>query len=171
VSILHDFHIDLFLMSYYCGGIAPIDLCFLTWKCIEDGILSYERMKTPKKATIPFIDKAEAVAKKYRRQCYGDYVLPIFSHKQREEWQKRGRVKRLCIKVNSTLKKVADTIEYNGKITWYAARGTFITKLMNDGYNPASIAKFAGNSLMAIEKNYFKNTNLNDIRNDLNSRL
>lgn len=166
-----NFHIDLFLMSYYCGGIAPIDLCYLTWKCVNDGILSYERMKTPKKAEVPFIDKAKAIAIKYQNECYGEYVLPVFNHKQKEDWQKRAKVERTSMKVNATLRKVANIIKYDGKITWYAARGTFITKLINEGYNVASVAKLAGNSIISIDKNYFKVTNMEDAKTNLNTIL
>lgn len=166
-----NFHIDLFLMSFYCGGIAPIDLCYLTWHCINDGILCYERMKTPKKAEFPFIDKAQAIAIKYGDQCYGDYVLPVLTHKQKEDWQKRAKVERLGLKVNETLRKVAGIVEYDGKISWYAARGTLITKLINDGYNIATVAKYAGNSIKSIDSNYFKVTNIDEAKHDLNLRL
>jgi len=164
-------HIDLFLMSFYCGGIAPIDLCFLTWNCIENGVLSYERMKTPKKASIPFIDKAKAITHKYENKCYEDYVMPVFTHKQKDEWQKRAKVERTIRNVNLTLRKIRKMIKHDSKITWYAARGTFITKMVSDGYNVASVAKYAGNSINAIDKNYFKETNIEDVRVDLNRRL
>ena len=113
-SRLELFHIDLFLFSFYTGGMANIDVAYLTKDCIdEDGRLNYERIKFPKTARMKFNAKAQAIVDRYKDKCYGDYLLPVFSHKHKTEEQQRGRLKRLCDKVNKTLKKVKAFI--NGK--------------------------------------------------------
>ena len=43
-------HLDLFLFSYYTGGMANVDVCNLTWDCIQDDKIIYERIKFPKTA-------------------------------------------------------------------------------------------------------------------------
>ena len=81
LSKTESYCLDLFLFCFYCGGIAPIDAAYLTWACIDmkKRKITYERIKTPKKAKPPFVPRAEAIANKYRNECYADFVLPIFS--------------------------------------------------------------------------------------------
>jgi integrase len=103
------FHIDAFLFSFYAGGMASIDVCYLTWDSIIDNKIDYERIKFPKKGLVPFNSAAKEIVKKYRKQCYGNYVLPIFNHRQKTEDQERGRVKRFREKVNKTLTQLGKT--------------------------------------------------------------
>jgi integrase len=167
-SRIENFYIDLFLFSYYTGGMANIDVAYLTWDCIKDNVIQYERIKFPKEAKVPFIDKAKAIADKYKDKCYGNYVLPVFTYKHNTEAKQRGRLKRLYDKMSLTLQKVKKVIRYDGKITWYAARGTFITRMLDSGYHPTEVAQFAGNSPQTIYTNYWKNTNLQDTLKNMN---
>ena len=43
-------HLDLFLFSYYTGGMANVDVCNLTWDLIQEDCIIYERIKFPKTA-------------------------------------------------------------------------------------------------------------------------
>lgn len=60
------FWIDMFLFSFYAGGMASIDVCYLTWTCIVDDIIVYERSKFPKEAEMPFNIKAKSIVEKYK---------------------------------------------------------------------------------------------------------
>ncbi len=37
-------HLDLFLFSYYTGGMANVDVCNLTWDLVQEDRIVYERM-------------------------------------------------------------------------------------------------------------------------------
>lgn len=134
-SYKENFWIDLFLFSFYSGGMASVDVCYLTWDCIVDNVIIYERSKFPKEAEMPFNDKAKAIVEKYKDTCYQNYVLPIFTAKHKTERQKLKRIIRLRDKVNRTLKKIARILNTEKEFTWYAARGTFITKMIDEGYD------------------------------------
>jgi len=166
---LECFHIDLFLFSFYTGGMANVDVCYLSWNSIENDVIIYERTKFPKKARMPISEAAKDIIIKYKDKCYGEYVLPIFSHKHDTEKKQRCRLKKISEKVNKTLKKVASHLSIDENLTWYAARGTFITKMLNDGYHPIEVAEFAGNSPKTIYNSYWKQTNTSDIQKHLNS--
>ena len=157
-SKLEHFYIDLFLFSYYTG-MANVDVCYLTADCIIDGVLTYERTKYTKKANLALVSKARDIIEKYQDKCFGSYMLPVFSHKHITEDQKRTRMAHLAKAVNLALRKVTKVIKYKGKITWYSARGTFITKCILRNYRPDEVAEMAGNSPNTIFKNYFKNSN------------
>lgn len=162
------FWIDMFLFSFYTGGMASIDVCYLTWDCIIDDMIIYERTKFPKEAEIPFNKKAKTIVEKYKDKCYLNYVLPIFTVKHKTEYQQMKRVKRLQEKVNRTLKKVAKELKLDIEFTWYAARGTFITKMIDEGYHPIAVAKFAGNSPNTIYKHYWDQTHKDDVLQHMN---
>lgn len=158
------FYIDLFLFSYYTGGMANIDVAYLTWDCVDkEGRLCYERIKFPKKARIKLNDKAKEIINRYQEKCFGNYMLPVFSHKHNTEKKQRGRLKRLSEKVNNTLRKLQKVIKYKEKITWYSARGTFISQMIAADIHPVVVAEMAGNSPNTIYKHYFKNTNYQQI--------
>ena len=150
------FYLDLFLFSYYTGGMASVDVCFLTWDCIDkDGYLCYERVKFPKKARMKFNENAMAIVETYKEKCYGNYVLPIFNARHATEKQRRWRVRKVCKQVNLVLCKVQKLIKYKEKITWYTARGTFISMMIADGFLPIDVAGMSGNSPNTIYRHYY----------------
>jgi len=159
-----NFHIDIFLFSFYSGGISNIDLINLTKDRINDGIIEYERMKVPKDAIVPLINKAKAIIDKYEGLSYGNYVFPILTHKHQTEDQKRNRVESFSYRLNKTLETVCEIIGYPERITWYSARGSFITALIDAGCPVSLVAVQAGNSAQIIEKHYYKMTKPNEVR-------
>lgn len=165
------FYLDLFLFSFYAGGMGDMDVCYLTWNCIVDDMLIYERMKTPKKAQMVLTDKAKRIINKYKKHSYDNFVFPVFSEKHQTEQSKRSRIDYTERKVNNILERVRGMVMYKGKITWYSARGTFITKMDEAGFSALTIAEFAGNSVQAIQKHYFKNTNRDEVRRTINNLI
>lgn len=165
------FHIDLFLFSFYAGGMGNSDIVHLKKSSIKDCYIEYERCKVAKEASVPLIDKAEAIIKKYASASYSDYVFPIFTLKHQTDLQKRHRVESISLRVNKTLEKVREKLKYKDKITWYSARGTFITKMLDDGFHPIQVAGHAGNSPDVIYKHYYKPTNQDEIRARMNNNL
>lgn len=165
------FYLDLFLFSFYAGGMGDMDVCYLTKSCIVDNMLIYERMKTFKKAQMVLTDKAKSIINKYNKESYGNFVFPVFSEKHKTEKEKCSRIDYIQRKVNKVLERVRGMVMYKEKITWYSARGTFITKMDEAGFSALTIAEFAGNSVQAIQKHYFKNTNRDEIRKTINNLI
>jgi len=162
------FYIDLFLFSYYTGGMANVDVCHLTKDCIKENQIIYERRKVNKKATPFLTDKARIIINKYKDEALGDYVFPIFKIKHNTEEKKHMRVKVISMSVNKTLKKVREKLKIKDEITWYSARGTFISKMIDEGFHPMQVAQFAGNSPDMIYRHYYKNTDPKSTLESLN---
>lgn len=59
------FYLDLYLFSFYAGGMGDKDVCYLTWECLNNGMLVYERMKTRKQAKMVLTDKALPPAERF----------------------------------------------------------------------------------------------------------
>lgn len=159
------FCIDMFLFCFYCGGMAPIDAAYLTWSCIdvEKHKICYERIKYPKKARPPFLPPAQKIAEKYRNQCCGDYVLPLFPKINMTEMQIKSRMNYLCLQVNQALRRALEVLGIKEDICWYSARGTYITMMLDRKYDAGIVAEHCGNSVLTIYKNYFKNLREDDI--------
>ena len=151
-------HLDLFLFSYYTGGMANVDVCNLTWDLVQEDRIVYERIKFPKTAKPELLSKAKAIMNKYRGQSYGNYVFPVFTHKHTTTSKKTTRVKQISTRLSQTLTKACKMLRIKENITWYSARGSFISKMVDAGNNPYVVAEMAGNSPLTIYKHYYKNT-------------
>ncbi|MBF0575494.1 tyrosine-type recombinase/integrase [Dysgonomonas sp. GY617] len=167
-SILENLHLDLFLFSYYSGGMANVDVAHLKWNNIVNNQFEYERIKIAREAKMPVVDKAKAIIDKYKDKCFEDYVLPIFTQKHISEQQQHDRVERLSYKVNKTLEKVRKLLKYPTKITWYSARGTFITRMLKEGYNTSDVGAFAGNTATTIDRHYYRPIFNEETRKEIN---
>lgn len=113
-------------------------------------------------------DKARKIIDRYKDEAFGDYVFPIFGIKHNTEEKKHMRVKGTSMNVNKTLKKVREKLKIKDKITWYSARGTFISKMIDEGFHPMQVAQFAGNSPDMIYRHYYKNTDPKSMLDNLN---
>lgn len=164
------FWLDLFLFSYYAGGMPNVDVCYLNTSSLKENYIEYTRQKCDKVASPAFLPQMRAIIDKYSHLSYSDYVLPIFSHKQQTELQKRQKVERITANVNKTLRKVCMALGITDKITWYSARGTYITNMIDAGVNPHAIADQAGNSVKVIEKHYYK-ANRTEMLNQIRSAI
>lgn len=163
------FYLDLYLFSFYAGGMGDKDVCYFTWNCIVDDTIIYERIKYSKIAKMPLTDKARKILNKYKGKGFGNFVFPVFTEKHVTEKQKDLRVLYTIYKVNRVLERVRGMVMYNDKITWYSARGTFITHMIDMGIPVTVVAETAGNSPATIFKNYWKNTQKEEMRHKLNS--
>lgn len=168
-SPIEQLHLDLFLFSYYTGGMANVDVCHLTHDLIQGNQVIYERMKFPKIGKPLLIDKSKRIIEKYKGQCIDNYVFPVFTRKHTTEAKMRNRVIQISDKVSKTLTKVCEILDIKENITWYSARGTFISRMVDAGCSPAVAAEQAGNSIGVIFKHYYKYTEGETLLTKMNS--
>lgn len=164
-------YLDLFLFSFYAGGMSNIDVCFLERKSIKDDIISFERIKCDKMVKIVLVDKAKDLIEKYRKEAYMNYAFPIFKKRNMTQAQMYGRVKRVTAGVNSTLKTICDRLNIKENVTWSTARSSFISLMVNEGYHPLQIAEQVGNSPSTIYKHYYTNTDTEKVKKHMNRVL
>lgn len=165
------FYLDMFLFSFYAGGMAPVDVCHLKWQNIQNDMIVYERIKCNRLAKPLMISKANEIINKYRGKAIGDYVFPVFDERHKTEKNKDNRVNSFRASVNDVLKNLKKRLKIKEDITWYSARGTYITKMIDSGYNAMMVAEQAGNSPDVISKHYYKTTDREEIIKNLNSIL
>lgn len=164
-------YLDLFLFSFYAGGMSNIDVCFLEYKSIKDGIISFERIKCDRRVKIVLVDKAKELIEKYKSEAYMNYVFPIFKKRNMTQVQMYGRVKRVSAGVNELLRKICQEQNIEEKITWSTARSSFISLMVDAGYHPLQIAEQVGNSPNTIYKYYYMNTDREKVKLHMNALL
>ena len=104
---------------------------------------------------------------KYKGTGYENYVFPVFTHKHTTTTKKTTRVKQLSSRLSKTLTKACRMLRIKENITWYSARGSFISKMVDAGNNPYVVAEMAGNSPLTIYKHYYKNTKRDEIKKQM----
>lgn len=162
------FCLDLFLFSYYAGGMSPIDVCLLTRDRIRDGMIIYDRMKFDKQARVILIDKAIEIIERYRSEAYMNYVFPTIKRCNPTQSKLYDRVKRIGSKVNGTLRKICELSGINQRITWSSARSSYISKMIDEGFHPLQVAELAGNSPQTIYRHYYTISDKEGMRNSMN---
>ena len=164
-----EFCLDLFLFSYYTGGMANVDVCHLTYNMIQGNLVIYELIKFPKFVKPLLIEKSKQIIDKYEGQGIDNYVFPVFTKKHTTEAKMRNRVIQISNRVSKTLTKVCKILDIKENITWYSARGTFISRMVDAGCSPAVTAEQAGNSVAVIFKHYYKFTEGETLLTKMNS--
>lgn len=148
-------YLDLFLFSYYAGGMSAIDVCLLTRNQIKGDMIIYDRTKYDKQARVIIIDKAAEIIERYRSESYMNYVFPTIKRYNLTQSKLYGRVKRINEKVNETLRKICNHCGIKSRVTWGTARSSYISKMIDEGFHPLQVAELAGNSPQTIYRYYY----------------
>ena len=171
LSADEQFHLDLFLLSYYTGVISLKDLAHLTQDKINGDKLDCSAISYPHVEAITICNKARVIIDRYNGQSSGDYLLPILGKQHKTETQHEGCVKRLSAKVNAMFRKIEQMLRC-GPITWQGARLAFIARLIEEKQPSREIYAFAGSTALAVEAEYIKRPeHMKEIYRQLNKRL
>ncbi|MVM40379.1 tyrosine-type recombinase/integrase [Spirosoma sp. HMF3257] len=145
---------DLFLFSYYCGGINFVDMAALRWKNIGTDLdgkprLAYIRQKTGGKFSIRLMPVALAILERYKSdEVYpNSYVFPILNtalHKTPS--QIHNRCSKIMGQVNADLKTIGAAVNIDTPLTTYVARHSFATALKRSGVATGIISEAMGHS-------------------------
>ncbi|WP_020595918.1 site-specific integrase [Spirosoma panaciterrae] len=145
---------DLFLFSYYCGGINFVDMAALKWSNIGTDMdnkprLTYTRQKTGGKFSIRLMPQTLAILERYKPQeVYSSgYVFPILnSALHTTPTQKHNRCSKIMGQVNLDLKTIGIATGIETSLTTYVARHSFATALKRSGVATAVISEAMGHS-------------------------
>ncbi|GAA4458798.1 site-specific integrase [Nibrella saemangeumensis] len=169
---------DVFLFSFYVGGINFVDLAQLRWRNIltdENGNqrLLYIRQKTKGKFNIKLLPPAIAILSSYGKESGqdDDYIFPIL-HRNRHvtPMQIENRLCKLNRQINNDLKEIGRKKKINLPLTTYVARHSFATTLKKSGTPIAVISQLMGHDSEQTTRIYldsFENEVLDDAVNAL----
>jgi len=148
------FHIDLFLFSFYSGGMSCSDMAYLSMNNIDNDILIYEKMRVCKIVKVDLILESRIIMLAYRNRCHDHYALPILLRKHESEKQKRERIERLSLDTNKTLVKVCKEIRYKEKIKLNSSQAAYINRTLKAGIDPFYIVQSTGCSFGYLRKHF-----------------
>ena len=187
--------LSIFVLSYLCQGMSPVDLFKLRVRDIGQESINgedYYVIHTHRSKTSVAVDvyvkkdlRSMAIIDGYRMHHFGEFLLPVFNSLDEAHMkQRRGYFFSYASKV---LRKVAgeinkNIIENNVKnnrndelidldITAYSARHTFCTVLINTGCSLNDIASLMGRSVNGLQtyvKSLTKAEDIIAVRNKAN---
>ncbi len=157
---------NVFLFSYYVGGINFVDLAQLRWRNLSGEAvgtghperLSYERQKTGSKFSLRLLAPAAAIAAAYRPFTYASptsYVFPVLDvARHLTPHQIKNRLHKVLGQVNKDLKELGQQAGIATPLTTYVARHTFATTLKQAGTQTAVISQAMGHKSEAVTAVY-----------------
>ncbi|MDB5242622.1 MAG: integrase family protein, partial [Spirosoma sp.] len=154
---------NVFLFSFYVGGINFVDLAKLRWRNLtadSEGKqrLTYKRQKTGGKFSVRLLDPAFAIVEQYRPSTYNesdDYVFPILYRQQHQTpTQIHNRIHKVSAMVNADLKAVGQRAGIDTPLTTYVARHSFATSLRQAGIADAITGQMMGHKNASVTAIY-----------------
>jgi integrase len=155
---------EVFLFSFYGGGINFVDLAQLRWRDVsfdatgQPERLTYMRQKTGGKFSLKLLGPAAALLASYApltRAALESYVFPILdSTRHVSPTQIKNRLHKVLGQVNEDLKVLAEQAGITTPLTTYVARHSFATALKMSGTNTAIISQAMGHKSEAVTAVY-----------------
>jgi len=154
--------VNLFVFSYFMGGINFVDIAYLTEKNIIDNRLIYNRRKTSKLINLSIQERATTILEEYKDKNK-IYLFPIFSSYHKSEQQRLNRIHKVITKVNNVLKNLGEELGIPIKLTTYVARHSYATVLKRAGVSTSIISESLGHSSEKVTQIYLDSFENNQI--------
>ena len=138
------FCLDLFLFGFYSGGSSVAEMAALREENVHGDYLCCERTGCSGTARIPLNKYAKAILRKYRKDGFGDYLLPVFTHKHLSSEQQQGRIKRITEQTNGLMKEIARKLQLECELTLGMTRRIFIEHMLACRMPLETIAEVTG---------------------------
>ncbi|KAB7731926.1 tyrosine-type recombinase/integrase [Rudanella paleaurantiibacter] len=144
---------DVFLFSFYVGGINFVDLAQLRWHDLvtdADGNqrINYTRQKTGGKFSMKLTAPALAIIESFRALTHHSHNCYIFSILDKDIHQKPNQIKyrltKILGQVNSDLKRLGEELGIATKLTTYVARHSFASSLRRANVADNQIGQLLG---------------------------
>ncbi|RCR71272.1 site-specific integrase [Larkinella punicea] len=154
---------DVFLFSYFCGGINFVDIAALRWSNIASNLnghqrLSYIRQKTGGRFSFRLVPPALAILDCYRSgpgNSFNEYIFPILNDAlHKTPLQIHNRCNKVMGHINSGLKEIAEVVGITTLLTTYVARHSFATTLKHSGVATGIISELMGHKTEAVTQTY-----------------
>lgn len=137
-----EFARDIFMFSFYTRGMNFIDIANLRKGDIQNGVITYKRIKTGKLLHVKVERNIKRIIEKYSSNN-SDYVFPIITSRG----NKYKEINNCLSRVNEALKEVGKYVNVESKLTMYVARHSWATIAQNEAGVPVSvISKSLGHS-------------------------
>lgn len=163
---------DFWLLSFYCYGMNICDILQLKNENIQGSELYFYRKKTKqsnrgdqKPVNIAILEPAMKIIDLYRNKDNSpkSFLFPILELSDNAETI-RNKTKNFTRFINQHIKKIAEIMEINPKISTYYARHSFATIARNRGTNVEMISVMLAHSDISTTQNYLDSFNSEQTR-------
>jgi integrase len=156
---------NLFLFSYYCQGMAIVDMAFLTDKNVlvfEGGkYICYRRRKTESKQSriirIKITENIQSLMDWFRvnTKLVDNYLLPVITKEGYEGQKLYDHIRDRNRKFNKHLKTLGEALKFEGiRLSSYQARHSYAMRLKNSGIPEDVISEALGHKDLSTTKTY-----------------
>ena len=154
-----DFAKDMFVFSYYTGGMNLIDVSFLSLENIVNDRIVYTRRKTGHNFKILILEPAKKIIEKYENQRTSQYLFPILRSDTMNELQIFNRQTKVLKEINKNIKKIAEECKIKTHLTTYVARHSMASNLYKLGLELETIRQILNHDNIETTKIYIENIN------------
>ncbi|AUD04650.1 site-specific integrase [Spirosoma pollinicola] len=165
---------DVFMFSYYGGGINYVDIAQLRWGNVQGGRLQYVRQKTGGLFNLNLSAQLNVLLDYYRPLTDNgpdSYVFAILSpEKHQTPLQIANRLHKIKGQINQDLKVIGQLAGIETPLTTYVARHAFATALKQSGVSTAVISEAMGHQTESVTQTYlasFENDQIDEAFNHL----
>lgn len=169
----NEFYRDLWMLSYMANGMNLKDICRLKYKNIDSEKLMFFRSKTigtrkgnQQEILVPLTSEIGRILDKWKVPGGNDdYVLPILRPGMTSR-QELNKIQWTIKKINDTMREIALQVGISKPVNTYAARHSFATIAMRNGFNVAMISKALGHTSVQITEKYlgsFENKQMKEL--------
>lgn len=140
-----DLHLDLFLMSYYTGGMSLTTLLFLEWYDIDDKeVLDCTRFLYPVCDEMQLDHRHMDILNKYKSIGDDEFIFPMSD--DINKWIKGWGylIGGLAAGINKTIQKAVGILGLDIKVTFRSARYSYLLLCAQKGVPFPEALKFAG---------------------------
>lgn len=160
---------DVFLFSYYSGGINFADIIELKQTNIVNGRLQYSRKKTKSMFDFKLHPKASIIVDKYNSiPKTTNYIFPILLKNDLTPIQIFNRKHKILSRVNICLKHIGFLCNIQTDITTYTARHTMASNLKRAGVSMEVISEVMQHSSVKVTQHYTSRLEDNIISDAIN---
>lgn len=135
---------DFFLFSYCTRGMSFVDMAYLQYGNIANGIIRYVRKKTGQQISVRIEPGVLDIMERYRKDAHADYVFPII-HSGNEKDAYRQYQNKLRY-YNKQLKKLSELLGDGVSLTSYVSRHSWASTAHKHNVPIAVISDGMGHS-------------------------
>lgn len=146
-----------FLLMFLFRGMPFIDLASLRKQDVKENTISYSRHKTGRQITLRIPKEAMELFETFRnKNPDSDYLFPILDKNLRDEEEQYENYLDALRKFNRLLKKMAELLLPDVKLSSYTPRHTWATLAFHAGIPIGIISKALGHSSIKVTETYLK---------------
>lgn len=144
---------DLFLFSFYTRGMAFVDICYLRYDDIRDGVISYQRQKTKQPIYVGITTQLQSIIDNYYDEARG-FVMPVLNVELSQSLYRQYR-SALARNIRH-LKIIGERLKLKSPLTTYVARHSWATIAKKQGIAMTVISEGLGHTSEKTTRIYLK---------------